>query len=815
MFKRITLEMSLKPFKQKDDKYIKDVIAKILGQWTSLLCNATELSILLWCADGSEILDYSGDMDENMEWCRYIGGANRMRDNTKWDPEGIGLHSRAYYFMDDPISFTYGDLKRIVRLIKETAGEMFPGKGVSVGETFDPGPEFARSDFKYNRHNEICDGSTMGERTMVCCYSTLHGDNRKYAAFPDGIKEGTPLATFLGRQSEVFLREMGFDYLWLSNGFGFGLEPWSTTGAIFDGKSFNTAKLSEAKEKIMNFWRMFRRECHFPVETRGTNLSAGIDYATDGVPLDEIYKADFDILPPPNSPWAALNSNFGLELCGYMSRIAELPSNEDFLFRYYIHDPWWANTPWEHRYDSLPHDIYLPMSLSRLNKDLEVGLPTQLNLLTVDNSFGDTPDYCAFEPSMHINRALRYSPDEPAPVIWVYPFDEYLGGRSEEEIGNIFFGDWFITGAINHGFPIGSVMSSKSFLTASGILLKRYPDRVIVTPVPDAHTQIDKALVSYIKAGGKAILYGGINKASEELLTLIGAEPDRKNMYGEMSFELFSESDTLKHGEAAKKIIHRPLTSGRGIGAKMKDNTASKPFVKMDGEIAGSYSDRVVWLSGTVSADYIRGRLLTPDNEEKYFSGESLMRLALGIFGVRIRFEKESARTLEPVITISRHDGAFMFAASSRDTTVKTEIKMPLGAPIPFGREVKINADGFGEYHFSGAEFFECRIFVSQEAGVVSCHDMSPGSFFRSRKMKLSGLKNATVRFFAPHYCKDNIDVLLNSDEVTTLVGEHFDHSYVTDENGTYFEARGVTGTLFFGIPFEKPIGSTRRVTDS
>ena len=71
------------------------------------------------------------------------------------------------------------------------------------------------------------------------------------------------------------------------------------------------------------------------------------------------------------------------------------------------------------------------------------------------------------------------------------------------------------------------------------------------------------------------------------------------------------------------------------------------------------------------------------------------MRLALGIFGVKIRFEKESARTLEPVITITRHDGAFMFAASSRDTTVKTEIKMPLGAPIPFGREVKINADGY------------------------------------------------------------------------------------------------------------------------
>ena len=140
MFKRITLEMSLKPFKQKDDKYIKDVITKILGQWTSVLSGVSGLSILLWCADGSEILDYSGDLSEKMEWCRYVGGANRLRNNERWDPEGIGLHSRAYYYMDDPVSFTYGDLKRIVALIKETAREIFPDKRVRVGETFDPGP---------------------------------------------------------------------------------------------------------------------------------------------------------------------------------------------------------------------------------------------------------------------------------------------------------------------------------------------------------------------------------------------------------------------------------------------------------------------------------------------------------------------------------------------------------------------------------------------------------------------------------------------------------------------------------------------------
>jgi len=734
-----------------------------------------------------------------------------MRNNEILDPEGIGLHSRAYYFMNDPIAFTYGDLKRIVALIKETAGEMFPDKRVRVGETFDPGPEFARSDFKYNRHNEICDGSTMGERTMVCCYSTLHADNRKYAAFPDGIEEGTPLATFLGRQSEVFLREMGFDYLWLSNGFGFGLEPWSTTGAVFDGESFNADKIEEAKEKILGFWKLFRQECHFPIETRGTNLTAGIDYATDGVPLDKIYSGDFNILPPPNSPWAALDSNFGLELSGYLSRIAELPS-EDYLFRYYVHDPWWANTPWEHRYDSLPHDIYLPLSLSRLDNCGNVKLPTHLNILTVDNSFGEMPDHCAYEPAMHINRALRYAPDEPAPLIWVYPFDEYLRSSGDAELRNVFFGDWFITGAINHGLPIGSVASTRSFSSSWETIRKQYADRIILTPVPSADSDWEKAVISYVKDGGKAILYGGIEKASEEILTLIGAEPTQKGGYGEMSIETAFETDSIKRGSRPDKILHRPFTSGFGIGARMKKGSLAKPFVKMNGEIAGTYSERVVWLWGTVSADYKGKRHLTPDDEREYLSGEALLRVALDILGIKIRFEKESFDSPEPVLTLSRHDGAYMIAASARDTTVKTQIRLPLGAPVPQGREVKINENGFGEYHFSKSEFFECRIFVSQEEGVISCRDMSPGSFFRARKIKLTGLKNATVRFFSPEYCKENIEVLLNSDDLNTFVGESYDHSYVTDENGTYFEARGVTGTLYFCIPFEKPIGSTKRV---
>ena len=121
------------------------------------------------------------------------------------------------------------------------------------------------------------------------------------------------------------------------------------------------------------------------IETRGTNLSAGTDLARDGVDLKNIYTGGYNMLPPPNSPWAALDGDFGLELTGYMSRMAEVPDDR-YIFRYYTHDPWWVNSPWLDRYGSEPHDIYLPMSVTRINKKGEVRVPTHLNFLTIDNS---------------------------------------------------------------------------------------------------------------------------------------------------------------------------------------------------------------------------------------------------------------------------------------------------------------------------------------------------------------------------------------------------------------------------------------------
>ena len=170
--KNVSLEMSLKPFKHTDDAYLERICRKLFDQWFTLTKYADEVSVLLWTADGSEILEYSGDLDEEMEWARYVGGATRRMALNPHDPDRIGLHSRPYLYMDEPPVITYALLRRIVQMLKRIGGER-NDKPIRVGATFDPGPEFAKSPFKYERHNEICGGDTIGARSFVCraCHS--------------------------------------------------------------------------------------------------------------------------------------------------------------------------------------------------------------------------------------------------------------------------------------------------------------------------------------------------------------------------------------------------------------------------------------------------------------------------------------------------------------------------------------------------------------------------------------------------------------------------------------------------------------------
>lgn len=504
MFKNITLEISLKPFKETTSEYIQTVCEKVFEQWKPLIKNRDTISVMMWSADGSELLDYTGDFDMEFQWCCYVGNANKPL------LEGMPLettpHIRKQFYIENPPKMTYGILKTIVDTFKSVGKRLFPNSKIRVGTTFDIGPEFAVSDFKYNRHKEVCNGTGCGELGFVDATAMLNADTYSYAAYPQGIPDKTPMGTFLGAQANVFLADMGFDFLWLSNGMGFCYETWNNIGKIYDGKEFYAEKLSETKERVFLFWKLFRAACpDFPIETRGTNFSVAIDYASDGVPLYDIYNAELNITPPPNSPWAALDDNMGIEVLGQLTRNSMIPGN-DYMFRFYLHDPWWMNSPWYDRYESSPYDIYIPMALSRIDENGNVHNPTLFNLLTVDNSKGDMPDSCVNEVIPHILKAEKDAPDEPAPLVLVYPFREYTTAVADSEgLREMYFCDSFMQDAINQGFPLATVVATDIFANHS---LELYNKSVLVVPAMINNNSVEKRLEEYANTGGKIIVYG-------------------------------------------------------------------------------------------------------------------------------------------------------------------------------------------------------------------------------------------------------------------------------------------------------------------
>ncbi|NLF17509.1 MAG: hypothetical protein GX595_09645, partial [Lentisphaerae bacterium] len=743
------------------------VCQDLFRQWSPLLRQAQQVSVLLWAADGSEILEYGGRLEEPFEWACWQGVANPARPYRGDHPETASIHDLPRPYMAAPPVFTYGWLKDLTAALKRI-GTAATGLPVRVGATFDPGPEFARSDFKYRRHREICMGDTMGQGTMVCCYATLNADDRPYAGFPKGIPQGTPFGTFLGRQSKHFLADLGFDYLWLSNGFGFGLETWGLKGAVFDGSRFASDRCSEVREKSLRFWRTFRAECpDVPLETRGTNLSTGMDLSSDAVPWQDIYREVTALMPPPNSPWAALNGDFGLELVGWMSHIAAAPG-ERFPFRYYIHDPWFLNSPWLDRYQREPHDIVLPLTVSRLDGDGRVECPTELEFLTVDDSWGAMPDQVPNEVTPHILAARAMAPDAPGPLVWAYPFDEYhaMTFGPGDRLGEVFFGDWFLRGAVNQGLPLNTVVSTANAVA----ILARRPEAlsasIVVTPVPDADSPWDHALRGWLERGGRVMFYGPLRHASAFWLDTFGVDL-REPVEGDLEIEPDGSSDapdgcrTLRHHAllSAGPLQETPRDGRNPPGLRTaRQGTARRAVTALATWPGGGMA---AWVRGTVSCDPTRmgGHLLVPYDARDAFPAEGLMRRMLRHTGWEILPLQRRPGQPVPLLCLARHAQGLIIAGYSPDTTCALALRTPLGAPVPSGWDAWME-DGKAVFQPPRAWLRECRVFVDQAAaGTVSCRISRSGFPTVRRRLEVDGLQRATVRFLPEPGTADRVVV--------------------------------------------------------
>ncbi|MDR0932370.1 MAG: hypothetical protein LBM70_05045 [Victivallales bacterium] len=504
--KNVTLELSAKAFQDNSETAMYSVCRKMFTQYRRLTDQADRISIMLWIADGSEILSYSGDLKQTFEWAYHIGCANPIPTENPSNRKLRDTHCFPAKYRDNIELRSYSWLKRLIEIIRET-GKEITNSPIRIGAIFDNGPEFAVSDFKFKTHREIAQGHTLYANSFVTCNSVLHADANRYAGFPGGILEGTTLGTFLGVQYKAFARDLNYDYIWLSNGMGFGTETWKTTGVLYDGIEFKQEKAEEAAEELLRFWRDFRTAAPDAViETRGSNFSAGIEIASDGAPLKEIYR-DFNIAPPVNSPWAALNYNSGLELSAWMSHVAELPGDY-FPYRFYIHDPWFLNSPWLDRYGRSPWDIYQPLSIARIDQNGQIQTPNSVALLTVDDSYGNLPDQVPDEVIPHLLCALREMPDQTAPLLWLYPFDEYNQRRNLKQTFNE---DLFLGEALQQGLPLNTVVSTTNFRKT------HCRAEIIIAPV----TAVESCMDELIKRDGKLLIYGSPENASKQLSDLL------------------------------------------------------------------------------------------------------------------------------------------------------------------------------------------------------------------------------------------------------------------------------------------------------
>lgn len=775
--KNVTLELSGKPFYNTSEERMREVCVEMFTQWKRLTDGADRVSVMLWISDGSEILTYSGGLEQEFEWAYWVGCAQPWPVPAD-APERrkIDVHCFPRKYREDVTLRSYAWLKRLIETIRET-GRAITGKPIRIGATFDNGPEFAISKFKYETHREIAQGHSIFPNSFVTCNTVLHADTARYAAFPHGIPEGTSLGTFLGAQYAAFARDLGYDYIWLSNGMGFGTETWKITGALFDGEKFHPDKAAAAKESLLRFWRDFKAAApDAAIETRGSNFSAGTEMASDAAPLREIYH-DYKIAPPVNPPWAALNFNSGLELAAWMSHVAELPGDY-FPYRFYTHDPWFYNSPWLDRYGRLPWDIYMPLSVCRIDENGKAQIPNSVAFLSVDDTYGNLPAQVPDEVIPHIKTAFREAPDAPGLLVWIYPFEEY--GRLEN-IAQTFNEDIFLGEALQNGLPLNTVISTGNFRTL------RFAAPLLVASVTAADACLPE-LRAAMERGSKVLVYGSMQNMSGELAGLLGLcrAPE---ISGSVTLQSNLTSDAFEQGAAPNSLAVAPHYDGGGLCETAAEGTQVLVEAVQGGE-------RRVIASLRGNAAFVRS--LTAQEQPHAFPAPAFARQLLGCWGWQFQCVAFSPASILPRLTVSRHKNGFFFSGLALDSSADMLLNTPFGAPVPEESATRIK-NGAALWRMEKSLRRECRCFVKQaEDAVVTAKIDFPAYPGVTWRVHYSGLQNAEVRFFPPPGFEKKLEVMNGPERLRFYESNVIPHEWEETPFGPCVVLKNISGFLYF-----------------
>ena len=147
--------------------------------------------------------------------------------------------------------------------------------------------------------------------------------------------------------------------------------------------------------------------------------------------------------------------------------------------------------------------------------------------------------------------------------------------------------------------------------------------------------------------------------------------------------------------------------------------------------------------------------------ENEIFYSERLFSALLSRFEWTFSWRRSNWEAREPVIALSRHNGAFYFSGMSHNETVEHRLRFPFGAPILTGSAARLEK-GCAHYHFPRSWHKECRIFITQKAdGVVSCREDNPEIHGASRWIKVNFLKDAELCILAETASESAVRLIL------------------------------------------------------
>lgn len=787
LFRRGTLEFGPKVLFRKDDAFLDGLFTELFRSYRQLLKHCDAVSLLFWLGDGTDILQYDGTPDQPIAWARWQGFAHPCGDPPR----------QPVLYTDDPVALTVGDIRRVIAAARR-ACEAVLEKPLAFILPFDPGSEFTEAPFRYERHPEILMRTSDGAPVRcIDAIGRLHADPARFAGYPDGIPEGTSFGEFLGRQTRAYFADIGADAIWFSNSFGFGRSPYASggTGQFFDGERFMPEGNRAVRDAVIAFWEAFRRECpDLPVLCRGTDFTVGMNIVNHASAYRALYDGNrFGIVPPPNTPWPALNRNHGLALAGYLTQNAPFP--EPCLpLRFYATDQWFCNNPWFDRWDRSPHDIYLTAALCKFGPDGALRAFDSVHVMGVDGSWGETPSEIADEVIPHLKRAAALRPDAPPPLVWVYPFDEFdemvFGDNPAPDIP--FGGDLSIIGAVNHAFPLAGVVTTAN-LAACIASHSSLREAVLVTPAPVPDSEAERLLLGHLAAGGQILCYGTLRHASAKWLAALGLAAGDTPLDGE--FEVAGDVG----GVPSRRLLHDAVIGQGGLCETAAGAAILTEAVAPDGRrrVLAAAHGRAVWTRGGTGAvrERLRFRDVSARDETAYFAPERLFNVALGALGWFVRIEHGFGP--EPVeFLVSRNRGGFVFSGHSADDDAALLVRAPWGAPVPLARRVRL-VDGAARIPVCAWFHDEVRVFVRQGDGVVGCHSQPVVSKDLHRRWLVEGLDHADVRFYV-HPGRETVFYRTASTEYGDP-REPIRPDIQTDGTGSFFELRDCTGVLSIG----------------